>query len=334
MEKKAIIIDSNIFGKPEEYDFDDIRICTFFNSIKNISNIDIFIPNIVLEELKKHVREELENDRRKKMSKYYRDSLPKDFIEKTYEKYSKKIDKLINKYKVKIINCDDYINISEINEWYFKRLLPFEEKKQKEFPDAMIISALKRYFDDKDYKELYAISDDYGFREALKRESNFKTFKDISSARKEILGYEDAEIFMIRKYLSENLKLFNNQSDYYLSSADSSDVIEIDDINIKNLYDVDILEIEENNFTVEVKINADITGEFYVFNPYDSQYDNEDKEYYYIEYRMADKISIEGESAFLEIEKDEKNNIKECKLVDSIEIDILKYIEQMEIVYD
>ena len=334
MEKIAIIIDTNIFGEPEEYNFEDIRLCTFFNSMKKISNIDIFIPNIVVEELKKHIREELEKDRRKEMSKYYRESLPKDFVDKAFEKYAKRIDRLISRYKIKIITCDDFIDISEVNEWYFKRLLPFEEKKPKEFPDAMIISALKRYFDDKDYTKLYAISDDRGFRESLVRETNFKTFKDISSARKEFLGYDDNEIIMIRNYVSKRLELFNHQSDYHLNSFDSSDVIDIDSIIIKDIYDVDILDIDGNKLTVEVKINAEITGDFYVFDPYDSQYDHEDKEYYYIEYRTADKINIEEESVFLEIEKSQNNKISQCKLVDSINIDLLKCINQMEIVYD
>ena len=47
MEKSAIVIDTNIFGNPDKYDFNDIRINTFFNSLKDTSNIDVYIPDIV-----------------------------------------------------------------------------------------------------------------------------------------------------------------------------------------------------------------------------------------------------------------------------------------------
>ena len=335
----AIILDTNIFGKPSKYNFNGLNITSFFNSVKGYSNIDIFIPSIVYRELKKHIKETIDKDKKIEMSKYFKENKPIDLFDNIYINATKKLDTILEKYNVKSIDCDNYIDIKEVNNWYFDRKEPFEEKveKSKEFPDAMIISAIKNYFIDKNYTKVYVISNDNGFNEGIKRETNFLTFGDINSVRNEIFGYDINEIYKIRDYLSKNLNIFNIPSKYLFNSSDSSDVIDIDEINDIEIGDIDILDNDEGNniITVEVKIDAKITGEFCIIDPYNSVYEKVDSEYSYIECREAKEINIKDESIYIEVVKDKNNSIINAKLIDDVnEIDILEYLNQMELVYD
>lgn len=335
MEKSAIVIDTNIFGEPDKYDFNDIRINTFFNSLKDASNIDVYIPDIVSNEIKKHIKEALLKDQKNPTSKYFKDFIEKDFYEKAYKNTEKKFDKILKKYKIKTIKCDKYINISDVNNWYFNKMLPFEETKPKEFPDAMIISALTNYFKDLEYDKKYLISDDNGFANGLSRETDFIRYKDINSIRKEVLGYTDADITIIYNYLQKNRKMFENNEIYKFESYDSSDEIYLDNVEYAYIKDIDILEDNSNSQTIEVTIEAKLNGYFLIFDPYDSMYDNEDRKYYYIIQRECKTLLIEDESFFLEIIKDDNGKIVnynsdiECK-----GINLLDYLNQMNIIYE
>lgn len=333
MEKIAVIIDTNFFGDPEKYDFENIRINTFFNSLKSSSNIDTFIPDIVSSEIKKHIKESLDNDQKNPTSKYFRDYISKDFYKKAYSNAEKKFEKLLKKYNIKTIECNNYINIEDVNKWYFSQQFPFEKAKPKEFPDAMIISALSNYFAATDYNKIYLISNDNGFKNGVNRETNFITCNDINSVRKEIFGYEDNDIFSVLRYLQTKTDIFKDPSIYRFESYETSDEIEVDEIDSVKIGDIDIWEVADKFLTVEVKITAEIEGHFLLFDPYNSIYDNKEKGYCYIVQRECKKLVITDESFFIEIIKDDEENIVGYDDVVCVDINLMKYLNLMNAIY-
>ena len=68
-------------------------------------------------------------------------------------------------------------NLEEVVDWYFAVLPPFTEKKPKEFPDALIVSALDKYHN-QNRVNIAVISADGGFHEACVNRNYFRYFND------------------------------------------------------------------------------------------------------------------------------------------------------------
>ena len=95
--KYAIVLDTNPFGDKNKYNFKKSRIAICANSFKDISNMTLFIPNIVVEELKKHIKESIELSVSKIESIYLKQYLTKDHLEKAYKEKEKELNTFIKK---------------------------------------------------------------------------------------------------------------------------------------------------------------------------------------------------------------------------------------------
>ncbi len=189
-----IFIDTNIFYETK-YDFVDSSKLKILISYIEKGKIELFLDEIVVSEIKKHIKEKSERIvaiQNKKIQE------AEDVFSKTILRsgaLSTKFDKIIleqlekdvlenlktflEKSKATIIkNSEVEINLNILMSKYFNMELPFEvkENKKNEFPDAIIIEKIKNYFGN---DELHIVSKDKGFRKAFETFTNFKCYEDL-----------------------------------------------------------------------------------------------------------------------------------------------------------
>ena len=82
-----------------------------------------------------------------------------------------------------------------------------------------------------------------------------------------------------------------------------------------------------------VKINYDIClkGEIFVFDPYESIYDEDDEEYIYPIYKTTDTLNVKNLEIYIELFKDRDGNYKNYKIIDKALIDITNFLSEMNL---
>ena len=118
MEKDIIFLDTNVFGRKEKYDFEHTYRNNILAVLKRYSNIEVCLPNIVVEELKKHIKESIDNDQNNIKSIYIRRKLNQNFYDEILKENLQKLDDFIEKNNIKILECEKYLDISDVNRWY------------------------------------------------------------------------------------------------------------------------------------------------------------------------------------------------------------------------
>lgn len=330
-EKIAVIIDSNIFGEKDKYDFSNIKLTSFVKKMNGFSNIDIFLPSIVIEEVKRHIKEAVKKDKISKKSKYFKDNISRDFYDNIIKITIDKFEDFIIDNDIKIIDCNEYINIKQVNNWYFNMCLPFEESKKKEFPDAMIVSSIINYFEKNHYNECLVISSDAGFRKAIEENSKIKTLESTSEILKSLFDIDENEIFEILKYLN-NSNIMEELDCYWLCSADSTDQIDMT-IEKAKINSIQILdkEVQEDTMvlTVEVTSSLHMTGDIVIVDPYESIYDKELPECSSLVYKQAKEMDIKNVNVYLALYKDSNSKIIKYEIVEKGNIEFVDYLNQM-----
>ena len=330
MEKYAIVIDTNILGEPNRYDFKNGFITVLLKSLKDFSNIDVFLPSIVFDEIRTHIKDSLHFDFFESKSKYFKDNVSSEKLcDKITQKIYEELDEFIKKYKLKILDCYKYMNMKEVNNWYFNKEMPFEITKPKEFPDAMIVSSIINFFNESNYTDVYILSNDNGFKKGIEKHSEYKVYKKIGPVMKKFLDYSDSDLRNIEQYINEN-KILYSLNFINFSSADSGDYIDVsvDNYNIK---EIEVLYVDKERYDINIIYDVNVSGEICIFDPYESIYDREDSKYYCPIYKGTDKLELKNVNACFSIYKDEKEKLFKCESIMSTEVDITKYLDNMDI---
>lgn len=275
--------------------------------------IKLFLSSIVKREVEAHICEDAENtvdyfekalkDAKKcismksleKTSLYSYFALPtkeciKDELKMQFERYLRDCDATILDNQG--ISCDDILNN------YFLCVVPFEnrEKKKHEFPDAIMVEKLKQEFSEG--KNLWVISDDKGFKQALQCSSQFKCLSRLQDLY-DLINKNDHAYEEIEKYFSSNAEQIHS---IVLSELEASD-IEVDGTDCDRKGTVEGFDYDETNVlkisNLKVKLdsvneisegNAIVTARcsahFSVHGSYDDFdsgiWDSEDKEYVFV----------------------------------------------------
>ncbi|MEQ5399445.1 PIN domain-containing protein [Providencia rettgeri] len=228
------------------------------------SKIKLVIPNIIMNELEKHLL--------KKKSEKHIDlnSSIKDFIryhdsnnEKLVEfqnivneftpniSTNKSISNFINKTGLKIINVDDYLDVKKLIEMYFLNQPPFEEtgKKKSEFPDAIALLSLDAWAEECNIKVI-AVSTDKGWLNYSEHSEYIDVVDDLSNAISTLQSQIDPEILlsklanMLDAPYGEFYNLIKEKAESYTNQIESQpDAISNFDI------DSDYLEVNFNEIT-------------------------------------------------------------------------------------
>jgi len=341
-----IVLDTNLFGEPTAHNFKyTSELGRSLQELSSYANIHIFIPSEVKNELEFHIKKVISDFKKSASeSKYIKEintyffniDILNEIYDKVLKENYKKLEDFINKYKIEIIDCDKYLNISEINKWYFNDELPFEEKeaKKSEFPDAMIISSVKNFFQNND-SSVYVVSKDKGFRKAfIKHCDNFRTFETISGVMNEIIGYTITDLNLVTAYLNDNKPsiISNLKLDFVLENIDYDECdMEIDKIKIN---DSSILSKENEQIDVLLDCQISFSGYARMMDPYESFYDKEDNEYIYITFKETSKIEADNLQIVLTLEKKSEKNYKiiDAELLERLFL--IDYSDQMEEIYD
>ena len=330
MEKDIIFLDTNVFGRKEKYDFEHSYRNNILSMLKRYSNIEVCLPSIVVEELKKHIKESIDNDQNNIKSIYVKRKLPHNFYEEALNENLQKLEDFIKRNNIKVLNCERYLEISDVNRWYFNKEKPFETSKPKEFPDAMIISAIVNYLKENNYENVYIVSEDKGFNESIKSKIDCIIVNKLETILKEFFDFSTFEYRLVEDFIKDN----NILKDKNLLEFESANVNDIINVNIENyhLNSCEIIYDQKDNDSLVVKANYNISlvGEIFVFDPYESIYDEDDDEYIYPIYKTTNKLDVRSLEIYIEIFKDKNGNYRNYKIIDKPLIDLTDHLDKMK----
>ncbi len=331
MEKDIIFLDTNVFGRKEKYDFEHSYRNNILSMLKRYSNIEVCLPSIVVEELKKHIKESIDNDQNNIKSIYVKRKLPHNFYEEALEENLQKLDDFIKRNNIIILDCEKYLEISDVNRWYFNKEKPFETSKPKEFPDAMIISAIVNYLKEHKYENIYIVSEDKGFNESIKSKIDCIIVNKMETILKEFFDFSTYEYRLVEDFIKES-NILKDTSILEFESANVNDTIDID-IEKYHMNACEIIYDQKDNESIVVKVNFDISlaGEIFVFDPYESIYDEDDEEYIYPIYKTTDKLDIKNLEIYIELFKDRNGDYIKYKIIDKALIDMTDYLSEMNL---
>ena len=333
MEKDIIFLDTNVFGKKEKYDFDHTYRNNILAVLKRYSNIEVCIPNIVINELKKHIKESIDNDQNNIKSSYIKNKLTQEFYDEILKENLEKLDEFIERNNIFVLECEKYLDISDVNKWYFNKEKPFETSKPKEFPDAMIISAIVNFLKQNEYSNAYIVSEDKGFIESISSKIECIVVNKLETILKEFFDFSIFEYKLVEDYLRHN-HVLNNKNLIEFESANVNDVINIHAGNAtlnacEIIYDWDASE----STVIKVNYEVDIDGEIFVFDPKESIYDDDDDTYIYPIYKSCKRLHLKNLEIYLELFKNKEGNYTNYKIIDRALVDITDYLSKMETRY-
>ncbi len=187
------------------------------------------------------------------------------------------------------------VDVDIILDKYFKRQLPFEDKKQDEFKDAITIESIRKYYEiikDNEFTEsIYVAAADKGFRKSFRDDKEIVTFDSLNKFLNYVIIHtiylaeavnRQIESDVIDKFIKDNIadEVYSancNVEDCY----DEFDIIRVEDIGYKVGY---INIVEESLAEVTLEITAEICIEYTERDEENSYYDKEDGRYLFEEF--------------------------------------------------
>ena len=331
MGKDIIFLDTNVFGRKEKYDFEHSYRNNIISMLKRYSNIEVCLPSIVVEELKKHIKESIDNDQNNIKSIYVKRKLPHNFYEDALKENLQKLEDFIQRNNIKVLNCERYLEISDVNRWYFNKEKPFETSKPKEFPDAMIISAIVNFLKENKYENVYIVSEDKGFNESIKSKIDCIVVNKLETILKEFFDFSTFEYRLVEDFIKNN-DILKSKELLEFESANVNDIINVD-IESYRLNSCEIIYDQKDNDSLVVKVNynLNLAGEIFVFDPYESIYDEDDEEYIYPIYKTTNKLEVKSLEIYIEIFKSKDGEYRNYKIIDKALIDLTDYLDKMEL---
>lgn len=293
-----VYLDTNVYIGAK-YKFDSGKMVTLKNLV-NSGKVTVLYTNATSGEVIKHIEDDIASNVaqynhaiRKNMLALNEDNVCKIEELKVESVVTSVIDKFMNFLNldgVKVIPLNP-LDADKLFEDYFAKNPPFEEKKQNEFKDAIMINAVKNY--QKSIREqICVVSDDRGFREAFSGNNDFLTFRYLGDFFKYCNEkFEEAKITEcvetaleygeFNDILKEHLDYYDIWIDYYEQWECNNK--EITDICSELLY---IEKTKEKIYAVifsELELLIDITYR----DEEMSYYDKEDEKYLFENYIHA-----------------------------------------------
>jgi len=310
----SVFLDTNIFIGCR-YDLNEKGVLLKLKNLVNRNKVRIYISNIVERETEKHIKLDISNainelkKARKEISKNISPAIVKDTslstifelpCQNTIEEIA--LTNFREFLEVSKVTCLDNkgVDIDGILEDYFNANAPFDTKEAKkyEFPDAFIISKLKKEF----YKNkpVWVISSDEGFKMALDNEEGFNCLSSINELldmiNKQDQMYETIIQYIknkdVYKEICNNIKvriesddIEVNGLDYdrkgYCEGYEYSNTF-ITDVSVENFHLSSVDEISEDIVYLTVLCKAKISVSC-SYDDYDNSiWDSEEKEYMFL----------------------------------------------------
>jgi hypothetical protein len=277
---KTVLIDTNIFDK-HAYHFTSAQIAKFAELAK-LKKMTLLLPDALEREIIRHIKEKssqaqsaLKKARREahflpKWSHWPTDArieLAKDEIETAA---MKEWHEFLKHFKVEKLGYGD-IDMKQVMDWYDQKQPPFGDgPKQKEFPDAFIMSSTVAYAKKRKTK-VAVVSEDGDVKRFCTNHPDVICFPDLPTLTESIIAATQAQIANIKAALAANpAKLKDAIGEdfadrmFYPEEDPDGDVSDVTVKSIK-LSDVRLIELDEDYCTIA--FNAEV--EFLAFVSYD-----------------------------------------------------------------
>lgn len=312
----SVFLDTNIFIGCR-YDLHEEGLLIKLKNLVDHNKVRLYISNIVLREAERHIKLNISEaivelkKARKNISKNISPAIVKDTsLENIFDLPCQKTieETAINKFREfleasKVIYLDNKgIDIDKILEDYFNGNAPFENKEAKkyEFPDAFIISKLKKEFCKE--KPVWVISSDEGFSKGLRNEEGFNRLASINELLDMINKQDEIKMYdAIKKYIKNKdvyKEICNSIKERIESNEIEVDGLDCDrkgycegyeysytlinDVSIEkfDLGSVDEISEDKIRLTIVCKAKIDVSC---FYNDYDNSiWDSEEKEYMFL----------------------------------------------------
>jgi hypothetical protein len=307
----SIFLDTNIFIGAK-YDFSSKGIFSTLNKYINDGKINLFMSNIVENEVKKHINEEVailcsifKDARTNALKKISSNTLDDTSVANLFKKLDKQalkgemvllFDKFIEESKATILD-NSGVDCNQIVSDYFSGTPPFEMKDNKkyEFPDAIMAAKLKLLFNVEN--PIYIISNDSGFRSSLIDEKGFNTFESLKEVfnliNMEAKIYEDITSFILNpdthNLICNMLTKELNSKEIDIDGLDMDrkgmcegydyEEVYIDDISQVDFEFSSVDDITEDTVNITLSCMASITATCSYLDEANSAWDSEEDEY-------------------------------------------------------
>ena len=90
---------------------------------------------------------------------------------------------------------------------------------------------------------------------------------------------------------------------------------------------------ENESIVIKVNYNITLTGNMFLFDPYESIYDDNDEEYIYPIYKSTDTLNIKNIEVYIEIFKDKNGEYRKYKIIDKAYVNLTDYLSEMNLHY-
>ncbi len=183
--KITVILDTNVFDSMN-YSFHRGSLKYLEEYIKQ-GKIELWIHNIAVSETKKHIKaklsdfvKDLKNNRTFKnvfwADKKYIDILSQLEDDTVIQDGIKAFEEYLARTKARILD-NSHVNIDDILKSYFDQTPPFSSGKKSEFPDAIMISSIKKELSSVD--ELHIIASDDDWRRSFENERKVSVYESL-----------------------------------------------------------------------------------------------------------------------------------------------------------
>jgi len=160
------------------------------------SPIDLLIPDVVKNEVQTHLEKKIKSSR-SSLEKALNDAADHLFFEgsslndakellidskEIEELANSRINNFIDNCGVEVLECGEYVSVSEVLDQYFSNQPPFAEtgKKKNEFPDAIILLAVEKWAENEN-KTVLAIARDGDWEKYCENSTRIDYTDDFSS---------------------------------------------------------------------------------------------------------------------------------------------------------
>lgn len=312
----SVFLDTNIFIGAK-YDFSSEGIFSTLNKYISDGKIRLSISNIVVEETKKHLNDEVallckifKQARTEVFKKVSSDILDETSVANLFKKLEKDelksemgliFDKFIEESKATVFD-NSGVDCNQIVSDYFSGTPPFELKDSKkyEFPDAIMAAKLKLLFNVEN--PIYIISNDSGFRTSLNNKKGFNTFESLKEVfnliNMETKIYEDINSFILNpdthKLICNMLTDELNNKDIDVDGLDCDrqglcEGYDYEEVYINDISQVDfefssVDDITEDTIKVTLVCKASITAICTYLEESNSAWDPEEDKYIFSEW--------------------------------------------------
>ena len=210
----------------------------------------------------------------------------------------------------KVVQLTDNGNLERVIDWYFEKKPPFGEgKKAKEFPDAIMVSALDKYCAKHKADKLAVISCDGGFKDASASRPQFEYFESLSAYLEKSIA-EQAIIQRIHKLLEERAAEFRSVIEHHFEKLEftvgqgwEGCVSDIQDTSVE-IHEQSVIDLEETKFTVAVVgfISFKAYVEYAEYSSAARQFDRHPEHYdAWNRVRFRTTVEIKTDSEFTEL---------------------------------